>query len=346
MTTRGGSGGTELSRGERRRRRTGQSVRDHRGRTRRRHQSELQERAVRPASDLRHRAGTRPDVHRLRGRGVDLRRGDGRGRRPGLRAGPPLRRQARGPGRHRHAQLSGVDHLVRRDPLDRRDLGVDERVVDRSGDGVRHQRRGTVGHDRRHRAHRTRRRARVSGPTSGSSACASTPWRRSRPNVEHWQRRRRARGRDARGRAAARTWTRRSSTPRARPASPRARSRRTAPSVRRSSPSPRRPPSRRARGPESRRRPAAVLHLDRAALSRHGVHPGHDVVLQLPPETRDDVPLGAGARAAAHRAPPGDELRGRADPVVGPHGVAALLATTTRRRWPRSAAAARRRHRR
>ena len=39
------------------------------------------------------------------------------------------------------------------------------------------------------------------------------------------------------------------------------------------------------------------LHLDRAALSRDRMHPGHDVVLRLALQTRDDVPLGTRARA-------------------------------------------------
>ena len=44
------------------------------------------------------------------------------------------------PGRHRHAQLPRVGHLLRRHPLGRRDLGIAQRVVDRRRTGLRHQR--------------------------------------------------------------------------------------------------------------------------------------------------------------------------------------------------------------
>ena len=162
-------------------------------------------------------------------------------------------------------------------------------------------------------------------------------------------RRRRARCRDARGRTAARTWTPRSSTRRARRAFPRVRSRRTAPSVKRSSPSPRAPPSSvtLARGP---RRPSGagcrrvfilivpLFHVTGCIpvmMSCFSFHLKLVMMYRWEPERalqlieRHQVTNFVGVPTQSW------------DLMESPH-----FASTTRRRWPPSAVAARRPHRR
>ena len=95
----------------------------------------------------------------------------------------------------------------------------------------------------------------------------------------------------------------------------------------------------------------AVLHPDRAALPRDRLRAGHAVVLRLALQARDDAPLGAATGPRAHRAPPGDGVRRRADAVLGPARVPAVrrlrheLAVERGRRRRAGAADAGRAHR-
>ena len=99
----------------------------------------------------------RRHLPRLRGRALELRRGDGARRCHGRAAGRSLRHRARRSGGHRHAELPRVGHRVRGHHLDRCRVGVAQRVVDRRRARLRP--RGL----RRHGADR-RRRARRAGP--------------------------------------------------------------------------------------------------------------------------------------------------------------------------------------
>jgi cation diffusion facilitator CzcD-associated flavoprotein CzcO len=92
----------------------------------------LQERPSHPQGRVRDRpAAGRCDVPRVRRRTMELRRRDGPGRRARGPAGRPVRRAEGRPGGHRHAQLSGVDRVVRRHPQHRGHLRLAQRLVDR-----------------------------------------------------------------------------------------------------------------------------------------------------------------------------------------------------------------------
>ena len=287
------------------------------------------------------RARERRDLPRLRGRALDLRRGDAPRRRPRRAARRPLRRAARRPRRDRHAQLPRVGHQLRRHHVDRRHLGVAQRVVDRGRARLRP--RGL----RRHRAHR-RRRAGRARPTASATrlgvprSCRSAPTRCPTASTA---------GRTSRDLDAPMpdvtvtpTSTPPSSTPRAPPATRRARCRPTGPSSRRSWPSAARPRSTSCAGPTtpSRAGPPAV-HPHRPALPRHRLRAGDAVVLRQRAEAGDDVQVGPRARPRADRAGAGHQLRRRPHPELGPARVAALRRRPTRRASSASAAAAPRR---
>ena len=77
------------------------------------------------------------------------------------------RRAARRPRRDRDAQLPGVGGGLRGDHLDRRDLGLPQRLVDDGGARLRAARLGQPGRDRRPRARRC-----ASRRCSAGSRCA------------------------------------------------------------------------------------------------------------------------------------------------------------------------------
>ena len=229
--------------------------------------------------------------------------------------------------------------------VDRRDVGVAERVVDRRRARLRPRRL------RRHRAAsptssgpsaatRTARPARAAAmlavrapatcPTASTAGrtCASSarrcPTSPSRP-----------------------TTTPRSSTPRAPPGTPRAPCRRTGPSSRRSWASAARPPSTGSAGRAAREAerdgalpPAFILIVPLFHVT--GCVPVMLSCWASRAEARDHVQVGRRPRARADRARAGHELRRRPDPELGPARVASLRRRRTRRASSASAAAARR----
>ncbi len=89
------------------------------------------------------------------------------------------------PGRHRHAQLPGVDHLLRRHHLDRRHRRVAQRLVDGRRDGLRPRGLG-------HHACSSPIRSGPSGPRARSTPSACAPaWcarrARCRPAPSGWR---------------------------------------------------------------------------------------------------------------------------------------------------------------
>ena len=158
--------------------------------------------------------------------------------------------------------------------------------------------------DRRAHRRRASRRRRSAGRTSSCPARRCPRWR------------------------CCRTWTPPSSTRPAPPATRRAPSRRTAPCSRRCSPSPAAPPST-PRSARARRRampwPTSFV-LVVPLFHVTGCVPVHALLLRGRLQARDDAQVGSRARARADRARAGDQLRRRADTVLGSARVPGLRA--------------------
>ena len=123
--------------------------------------------AALPARALRHRARPgRGHLPRLRGRALELRRGDGAGRCARRRAGLALRHRARRPRRDRDAQLPRMGRRLRGHHLDRRHQRVAQRLVDERGARLRPARFGQPAGDRRRRARGAHRAAAARAATS------------------------------------------------------------------------------------------------------------------------------------------------------------------------------------
>ena len=249
----------------------------------------------------------------------------------GARPRRALRRAEGRPGGHRHAQLPRVGRRLRRHHLDRRHLGVAQRVVDRGR--ARLRARGL-------------RRRRCSSPTPSASSAAAAACerlgiadhrraRRPRPaaDVDRWDDVVVAGAAAARRRRSTPTTTPRSSTRRAPPASPkgavsthravvqallgfgcRAAIDRAAP----------------ARGRRRRADPPAFI-LIVPLFHVTGCVPVMLSCFAGGLEARDHVQVGPRAGARAHRARAGHQLRRRADAELGPARVARASPSSTRR---------------
>ena len=235
---------------------------------------------------------------------------------------------------------------VRGGHLDRRGVGVAQRVVDRGRARLRPRGLGGEGAGRRPRAGRAHPSG-LRAPRRGHDRRAPPGRRGRRRRGPLGGRRRARRARCPTSRSAGAT-TPPSSTRRARRAVRRARCRRTAPSSRRSPGSGARRPSSRLRSPAeataaSAQPPVFILIVPLFHVT--GCVAGVPVVRVERARARDDAQVGAGAGARADRAGAGHELRRRAHAVVGPARVPALRGVRHvepgQRRWGRGAGAAR-----
>ena len=165
----------------------------------------------------------------------------------------PLRRGARRPGGHRHAQLPRVGDRVRGDHLDRRRVRVAQRVVDRRRARLRARGLRRHGADRRHRAGRARPRVGRAPRVPGARGARARRAARGRRPLGGRARRSARRCPTS---SSPRTTTPPSSTPRAPPGTRRARCPPTGPSSRRSWASAARRPSTACAARAARRRSA------------------------------------------------------------------------------------------
>ena len=307
------------------------------GRHQRRRLPGLQQRLGHPGRRLRRRPGGRLPPPRLRGRALEFRRDACATSTPWRPRWSTPSASGRATGGHRHAEPSRVDRVVRRHPVDRRHLRLDQCLVDRRPSSTTPSRTRAV--PARRDPERVERA--TAGPHAAAPGhCGRATDGRSLPDgVQRYE--------DVVTRAIRcppspcdPTTTPPSSTPRGPPGFPEGSGLDPsggvsvahgllgrAASTRR--------PGRGAVGP-ARARP--VLHPDRPALPRHRLCPRDALVLRHEAEAGDDVPLGPGGALRAHRGRARSRPSSASRPRAGTCSRARPSPSTTPRRSPPSAA--------